>query len=1194
MISSRGPFFKVKRNLIFFQQIKNARNIEIEKINAQENAKIFKRNIASNVTNKTDLNTPRGIKSNVKNVNSNGDNGSENVLNTRIKRGGKEENTRIYLNKQNGKKKYTLNNFINIKNNKTLVNGNESENMPLGGSSKILLNNRIKGRLNSSNNNNGSMNNTNIYINKLHDYLDISHKSEGDKIKINKILSRLQNDNITISVILDVLKSLCNIFLKKNVHNNLDNLIIINNLNNNSATGKNLSKKLKNHFEEYFTNIGKYIIKYISFINEHDIFNLYKYLYYLNYPLSQDTMELLQEQFYLHIDKLDSLKVAQIFYIINTFYKNSYLKEPDAFFVYVIDEKFKNSYNNNGRKFYAASSLTQQINDSIINGNISNYANSINYKENNTSLYKNSLFDSNLNNNYKDTNIEAMPNSQNYNDEYYNKYPDLNINNSNSLNQLDPITLSKKNNTPYNVLHSDLLNTLPSYKKYSYNSNEPITENNELLLVFKYIQNFHHKMNFFYDRNIMNNLEKNFNNFSIETLLLILNIYINNNDELFNRKILNVLYYNIDNMNEQNLILLTDYFKNTKILMNSKYYTSKDINEISIINKIIDKIKKDNDLIIPNNLACIYLNLHEVVNKMPIPNSPNNNIKNNRQEYTHFNSTQNQNINENISHVNNSLNSGSTPYDKTVYNLENEYNFQNSEMSYKANENINEEDIQYRETNNLENYEQMENRKNSMINDKYIDKSSLLYEIIKFCDTHINNVSCFSSILDLYLIYIKNEVIKSKTIQIFEKKIKTNKNKLTQQNISNIIMSLSIHPYHYTQMFTYLESLLNEKLNNTNNHEGNHENDIIPINESDNKNNISNISSTANETEDSFSHIDPNCLIDISLAFGISGRHNFNLWKFVDVHKIILTCNKKLLLYLSYSFLLTNYYCPTSWFFIIKRIVEDVKGFNKKQYELLYEILKCSILFNYIDLNNFTNVPKKFAINFNNVKTLLNNKNDANNFLKNIHYLLNTSYYHYKLKLINNQYNSNVPYEEVFNYLKLNYEKNIEFKQLYIIPFLLKDYNVIIDPLPSTPIHKSSGYIMGEIQLKHKVFRHENYVVLSFYDGMWDEFIKQSNSSTNDQNVYDIKALAERFKTYTESHIKIKINKNSISTPSTLVYNHTKNKTNTQGNYLKYKKQNVPQESTKKYLVNKTNRITNNQDKKKYLKIRTKAIKKKL
>ncbi|CDU20495.1 conserved protein, unknown function [Plasmodium yoelii] len=1181
MISSRAPFLKVKRNITFFQQIKNPRNIEIEKKNAQENAKIFKRNIASsnvsNVTNKTDLNTSDNIKNNVKDVNSNGNNGNEHLLNMRIKRDGKEEeNSKFYLNKQNGKRNYTINSFINIKNNKMLANVNESENTLLGGSSKILLNNGIKGKLNSNNNNNnnGNMNNTNIYINKLHDYLDISHKSEGDKIRINKILSKLRNDNITISVILDVLKNLCNIFLKKSSQNNLDNLIIINNLNNNSITSKNVSKKLKNYFEEYFINISKYIIKYISFINEHDIFNLYKYLYYLNYPLSQDTMELLQEQFYLHIDKLDSLKVAQIFYIINTFYKNSYLKEPDSFFVYVIDEKFKNSYNNNGHKFYATSTIS---------------------KENDKYLYKNILFDSNLNNNYKGPNIEAVSNSQNYkyNEEHYNKYPDMIINNSNSLNQLNPITFNKQNSTTINVLQSDLLNTLPNYKKYSYNSNETITENNELLLVFKYIQNFHHKMNFFYDRNIMNNLEKSLNNFSIETLLLILNIYINNNDELFNRKILNVLYYNIDNMNEQNLILLTDYFKNTKILMNSKYYTSNDINEISIINKIIDKIKKDNDLIIPNNLACIYLNLYDVVNKIPFSNSSNNNMKNNKQEYEHFNSPQNQNTNENMSHVNNSLNHGITPSDKTVYNLENEYNFQNNEMSYKTNENINEEDTQYRERNNLENYEKMENIKNNMINDKYIDRSALLYEIIKFCDGHINNISCFSSILDLYLIYIKNEVIKSKTIQIFEKKIKTNKNKLTQQNISNIIMSLSIHPYHYTQMFTYLESLLNEKLNSINNNEENQENNLTSINEDDNQNNISNISNTSNETEDSFSDIDPNCLIDISLAFGISGRHNFNLWKFVDVHKIILTCNKKLLLYLSYSFLLTNYFCPTSWFFIIKRIVEDVKGFNKKQYELLYEILKCSILFNYIDLNNFTNMPKKFAINFNSPKTLLNNKNDTNNFLKNFHYLLNTSYYHYKLKLINNQYNSNVPYEEVFNYLKLNYEKNIEFKQLYIIPFLLKDYNVIIDPLPSTPIHKSSGYIMGEIQLKHKVFRHENYVVLSFYDGMWDEFIKQStNSNIHDKNVYDVKALAERFKTYTESHIKIKINKNNISTPSTLVYNHTKNKTNTQANYLKYKKQNVPQENTKKYLVNKTNRVTNNQDKKKYLKIRTKAIKK--
>ncbi|EAA16122.1 hypothetical protein, partial [Plasmodium yoelii yoelii] len=89
-------------------------------------------------------------------------------------------------------------------------------------------------------------------------------------------------------------------------------------------------------------------------------------------------------------------------------------------------------------------------------------------------------------------------------------------------------------------------------------------------------------------------------------------------------------------------------------------------------------------------------------------------------------------------------------------------------------------------------------------------------------------------------------------------------------------MSLSIHPYHYTQMFTYLESLLNEKLNSINNNEENQENNLTSINEDDNQNNISNISNTSNETEDSFSDIDPNCLIDISLAFGIMNKMSDN------------------------------------------------------------------------------------------------------------------------------------------------------------------------------------------------------------------------------------------------------------------------------------------------------------------------------
>ncbi|CRH02390.1 conserved Plasmodium protein, unknown function [Plasmodium relictum] len=1145
MISSRNFFVKLERKLTLFQRVKRFKKLEIEKNDSYEVKNISKTN-----DHKSYISSAKISKNNLK-VN----------INTKNKRDNKLGNSNSnYLDKQNAKRNYT-NNLSSSKLTKT-----SSEILGKRDNPHNKLNDNINNTYNknhiriNNNNTNSNINNTNLYINKLHDYLSVAHKSESDKIRINKILNKLKNDNLTIIIILNVLKDLCNLLLKKSSIN-IDDLIVVDYLNN-----KNPLKKLKNYFEEYFVHIENYLKSYICFINEENIFDLFKYFYYLNYSLDLKTIEILMERLYLCIDKLDNLKTVQIYYIVQSFYKHFYLKEIDNYFTLVVNEKLKRSYRE-----------SDFLNSFILSVNREN--SNLKSNQNKNEEYKctfNSLFNLNSNNftcdtEHKENSYENVSseyrNWDNYNEinKISNENPVLNLNNKN-----DSIFLNTyKNNDEINInaITNKEQNTsyvpLKQLENLKNNDKVNIVENNEITLIFKYIQNFHDKMNFFYYYNIINFIKKNINNFSIDSLLLILNIYINNTNEILNKQILNVLYYNIDNMTENNLILLTKYFSQAKnlLIINKE----DDIDEIAFINKILHKIKIDKELIIPDNLATIFLNLNETVNK--ILNSKDI-IK--KQYSSVFNNTRKKSNNQDDFFNENGYN-----YENCIIETFNEGKKSSSIHNYTTTNNNNyDETIHINEMNDNKSVQREENNSDKSKNEKNDQiinydnlKTHFMNEIIKFCDDYISNISSFTSIFNLYLIYIKNEGIKNKTISVFEQKIKMNKNKITQQNISNIILSLSIYPYHTTQMFTYLENMINEKLMNiTNNF-----NSTYDINEKN--------------IDENFLNVDANYLTDISLALGISGRKNLKIWKFIDVHKIILTCNKKLLLYLSYSFLLTNYFCSLSWFFIIKRIVEDIKVFNKKQCELLYEILKCSVLFNYVDLNNFTNNNLEVNSSIKKLSNNNNNKNEANNFLKNFHYLLNTSYYHYKVKLINNQYNSKVPYEEIFNYLKLNYEKNVEFKQLYIIPYLLKDYNVIIDPLPSTPIHKSSGFIMGEIQLKHKVFQHDNYVVLSFYDGMWNKFIKLSED--DEKYIYDIKSLSEHFKTYIESHIKIEINKNNTNNTTP---NEIKQKSPV--NYLKYKRSNLPSELNSKYLINKTNNINNYQDQNKYLKIKTKTNKK--
>ncbi|CAA9990746.1 conserved Plasmodium protein, unknown function [Plasmodium knowlesi strain H] len=1026
--------------------------------------------------------------------------------------------------------------------------------------------------------------NPNLYINKLHDYLDIAQKSENEKIKINKILNRLRNENLTIHTILEVLKSLCIILLKRTPHN-LDNLIPVDYLNT-----KNAVKKYNSYFEEYFTHVERYIQNYICLINERNIFDLFKYMYYLNYALNLEVIELLLEKFYLHMEKLDNLKTVQIFYMVQSFYKHFYSKEVDSYLTLIVDDKISTTYNDElvrgkptywshpsqDNKYTFGDLFGESSSKWTLGSNTSGLFTSGSQERNDDFLRRETppLWREELKGEHNDGEITnfVSPNNARVNERRIGE--SLFFKSPGSGNPMEVATSIQGQEFGDSSKHMND----PTAKR------RKNIEEDEILTIFKYMENFHHKMNFYYTDKVMTFLKKNRNELSTDTLLCVANIYLNGADENMSRNLTQVLHDRVDHMNEDQLVRLADYLKRAKnvesiIIEGVMVRDKKDGNQdIPLVSKILQKIKKDNELITPNNLAAVYLNMHEVFNKL-LPSSVN-----------------------------------------ITYGKDDPLQRQ---MKKKESNQDPREDGTLDTVADRENIPTMANM--SIGDDKkglvmttggVLEKNSLTQEMIKFCDNYVNSITHFPSVLSLYLLYIKNDAIKNKTIQAFEKKIKMNKHKLTQENISNIILSLSIYPYHTTQMFTYLENVIGEKLMSG----GGRADEAGVISSGEETTGVATpvvattgVGATVENDVNYSKHpmyVDANYLIDISLAFGIAGRKNLNLWKFIDVRKIVLTCNKKLLLYLSYSFLLTNYVCPVSWFFLIKRIVDDVRAFNKKQYELLYEILKCAMMFNYIDLNNFSNGNsfgyvdrwKGNQLLEDNSFNSYNNKNSnsPSHFIKTFQYLLNSSYFHYKMKLINNQYISKVPYEEVFNYLKLKYEKNVEFKQLYIMPYLLTDYNVIIDPLPSTPIHRCSGYIMGEIQLKHKVFQCDNYVVLSFYDGMWDEFLKASH--TGGEVAYDIKALAEHFKTYTESHIKIKINKAPTARADVGMHNSggtnapfaIDNKNKAGGpppgvHYLKYIKKDSTQEQRNKYLTHKPNSMSSNQDQNKYLKIKTKV-----
>ncbi|CAG9471954.1 unnamed protein product [Plasmodium vivax] len=1162
MTPPRNVFLRIERELTIFRQLKRLKRIDTETRRLQGNgggAPEASNSHSGNKDSKVYLTSSKISK----------DNPRASASNAKGKRDGRwEENTAHHTHVQSDRRNLTSYYEGQHYSSKILPNRLQSvsgSSPPSG--SKSQWQNLRSDQLGSGPPQSGS-GSPNLYIDKLHDYLDIAQKSENEKIKINKILNRLRSENLTIHAILEVLKSLCTILLKRTSHH-LDSCVPVDYLNT-----KNGVKKYNSYFEEYFTHVERYIQNYLCLINERNIFDLLKYLYYLKYALKLDVMELLLERFYLLMDKLDSLKTGQAFYIIQSFYQHFYKKEVDGYLTLTVDDKMKKAYGGDlltGKPSHLSppSQGNKYTFADLFEGTSSKWT----LRSSNNGLFR----------------------SGSEKGDYYTDGEVTNL-----------VTSHDEGANPMEVATVMRSQEFGDASKYTYDPTEERRkklQGDEILTIFKYIENFHHKMDFYYTDKVVTFLKKNRNELPTDALLCVANVYLNGADEAMSRKLNEVLHNRVDHMNEDQLVLLADYLKRAKKVegitqdgitvegITADGITMEGNRGTPLVSKILRKVKNDSELITPNNLAAVYLSLHEVVSKLS-PSSVSN--TDGKDDPLLPSQAEKRGAHEDTG-------GGATPE-----TLAERQNFTT-----------------------MGNIPHGDGEKGSAISTEgEAEKNSLTQEVIKFCDNCVNSISHFPSLLSLYLLYIKNDAVKHKTVQAFEKKIKMNKHKLTQENISKIILSLSIHPNHTTQMFTFLENVIGERLGSARGGEegeggapgGSEIGDITTGEITTGDITIGDITIGDIPPRERDSNrarhppqVDANYLIDIALAFGIAGRKNLNLWKFIDVRKTVLTCNKKLLLYLSYSFLLTNYVCPLSWFFLIKRIVEDVRAFNKKQYELLYEILKCAMMLNCIDLNNFSNGNSfgyvtrwrrsQLAEDPSLSSYANKNTNPASHFLKTFQYLLNASYFHYKMKLINEQHTSKVPYEDVFNYLKLKYQKNVEFKQLYIMPYLLSDYNVIVDPLPSTPIHRCSGYIMGEIQLKHKVFQCDNYVVLSFYDGMWDEFLKAPPGGEGEP-AYDIKALAEHFKTYTESHIKIKINKAAMvragggmqSGGVVPPFAHD-SKVRSGGpppgvNYLKYTKKDSPQEQRNRYLTHKPNSMSPNQDNNKYLKVKTKMVRK--
>ncbi|UVC54263.1 hypothetical protein MACJ_003800 [Theileria orientalis] len=301
---------------------------------------------------------------------------------------------------------------------------------------------------------------------------------------------------------------------------------------------------------------------------------------------------------------------------------------------------------------------------------------------------------------------------------------------------------------------------------------------------------------------------------------------------------------------------------------------------------------------------------------------------------------------------------------------------------------------------------------------------------------------------DLYCCYLKRGEFNAKDNSNYEHYLIMNYKTLSIKNISNVLMYLSINGKSKCTIYRWIIKR-------------------FQMLRMDNK---------VNSQE----------LLDVVLSMSLVGIQNINVWNRLNLGNLIYQTPKNILVYLGYSFLITNYGDKNSWKVLLERILLENKHFNPET----YEVIKAAQILEYIPTNTYN--PR-------------------------LYYLLNQCRSLYITKLTRQRHTSPVPYEKMFDRLSIKYKKRVILNDLYEAYYLLPEFNIILDITKDPIKHPTSGTVVGEAVLRHHVWNKMKYRTFTFEDGFWDEFKKEDENGV----VWNIEKMIVSFSKFTRLyHLK--------------------------------------------------------------------------
>ncbi|PFH34524.1 hypothetical protein BESB_065560 [Besnoitia besnoiti] len=238
--------------------------------------------------------------------------------------------------------------------------------------------------------------------------------------------------------------------------------------------------------------------------------------------------------------------------------------------------------------------------------------------------------------------------------------------------------------------------------------------------------------------------------------------------------------------------------------------------------------------------------------------------------------------------------------------------------------------------------------------------------------------------------------------------------------------------------------------------------------------------------------ISPERLVDVTLALAVAGRQNLRCWDAFGVSTRIADFSWRSLPILAWIFAMTDYREVSAWQSIALLIPQFAAELSMVQRSQLYEAFTAARLIGFFNAQDQVPELTTRLASWRRYWTRLRCLPSSSSKIGGRHAVATG---HEKSEDDEKRHVGNptspVPYDAMFYVAKIPCVQGRE-TELYPIPFLVPQYNLIFEPLDATPIHQGTGMKLGEVALRHRVWSAMGFSILTVMHSEFQQFFESA------------------------------------------------------------------------------------------------------